>query len=243
LSLRRASMLITDSEFTRREIAEFFAWPMDRIRAIPLAPSAEFYPRPSSDTRVLLSRLGLTYGAFTLFSGTIEPRKNLSVLLDAYASLPRDLRQRWPLVLCGYQGWKSDDLMARIETATRAGWVKYLGYLSAEELPLLFASARLFAFPSLYEGFGLPVIEAMASGVPVVCSNAASLPEVAGDAAALCDPLDADGLGDLILRGLSDNAWRNLAIERGLERAAMYSWRTCAARTVDLYRDMQAGPE
>lgn len=241
LSLKRATFLITDSEYTRREVAEFFAWPIERIRSVPLAASAEFYPRDRSCTSKLLQQLGLSPGGYTLFSGTIEPRKNIATLLSAYESLPVEARRRWPLVLCGYAGWNSEDLHERIERATRQGWAKYFGYLPSADLPLLFAGARLFVFPSLYEGFGLPVLEAMASGVPVVCSNAASLPEVAGDAAATCDPRDTQALQHLIERGLLDEQWRETAVMAGLARAAKFSWQSCAAQTISVYEELQHG--
>lgn len=236
LAIERASMLITDSEFTRHEIADFFGLSLERIRAVPLASSDAFRPCPSDRLDPVLSRLGLQAGAYCLYTGTIEPRKNIDALLDAYESLPDRLRRRWPLVLCGYEGWRSRQLHSRIERGGRQGWVKYLGYVSGEDLPKVVAGARLFAFPSLYEGFGLPVLEAMASGVPVVCSNSSCLPEVAGDAAAMCDPRDVDALRGLLMMGLEDEAWREGARERGLSGAARFSWRRCAEETAAVYR-------
>jgi len=237
LSLRRADMLITDSEFTRQEVAHHFSWPLDRIRSVALASSEEFYPRHQADWSATGVRYGLTMGGYALFAGTIEPRKNLDALLGAYALLPISMRQRWPLVMTGYQGWQSEKLHERIKAANREGWVRYLGYVPAEDLPLLYAGARLFVFPSLYEGFGLPVLEAMASGVPVVCSNSSSLPEVAGDAAGMCEATDVDSLSGLIATGLEDENWRNRSIEKGLARAAGFSWQRCARETVDVYRE------
>src|SRR5690606_17318135 len=116
--------------------------------------------------------------AYTLFVGTIEPRKNLSVLLQAYSRLPVAQRARIPLVLSGHPGWNSDAIHQQIQQGEREGWVRYLGFMPAQDLPVLYAGALLFAFPSSYEGFGLPPLEAMASGVPVICSNSSSLPEV-----------------------------------------------------------------
>jgi len=238
LTLRRADMLITDSEYTRHEVAAYFAWPLDKVRAVPLACSVDFRPRTGDELVSVLNKFGLAVGGYSLYVGTIEPRKNLEVLIDAYSKLPHSVRQRWPLVLTGYRGWRSEQLHARIEAAVAAGWARYLGFVEADELPLIYAGARLFVFPSLYEGFGLPVLEAMASGVPVVCSNASTLPEVAGDAAAMCEPQDVDALNQLIATGLEDEEWRTGARCRGLLRAAGFSWQRCAQETAAVYREV-----
>lgn len=234
-TLVRADALITDSEYTRRELAEYFSWPLERIHAVPLASSEEFHPRSSDELRGPLARYGLVPGGYSLFVGTVEPRKNIDTLLDAYSRLPMALRRQWPLLLTGYEGWRSEAIHARMEIAQRQGWARYLGFVPAETLPLLFAGARLFVFPSLYEGFGLPVLEAMASGVPVVCSNSSSLPEVAGSAALMCDPLNVDKLTQLIQQGLLDDAWRAKARVAGLAHAAGFSWSRCAAQTMQVY--------
>lgn len=130
--------------------------------------------------------------------------------------------------------------MERLRTAEGEGWVRYLGFVSENDLPLLFAGARLFTFPSLYEGFGLPILEAMASGVPVVTSTSSTLPEVAGDAAAMCDPEDVESLTRLIAQGLDDERWRDTAIERGLAQAGRFSWKRCAEETAAIYRSALA---
>ncbi|WP_145490064.1 glycosyltransferase family 4 protein [Yersinia rohdei] len=238
LTLKRAKVLITDSDFTRTELAEYFDYPIEKIITAPLASSGDFYPRNYSTLQSLMTKLGLTAGQYTLFTGTIEPRKNITTLLDAYERLPLDLRSRFPLVICGFSGWNSESIHRRFELATQQGWLLYLGYLSAEELPLLFSGARTFLFPSLYEGFGLPVLEAMASGVPVVCSNAASLPEVLGDSGLMCDALDVDGLRSAIIQSLEDENWRNKAIEMGLIRAGTFSWQRCAQETIKAYQQV-----
>lgn len=235
LTLKRASVLITDSEYTRQEVASHFNWPLKRIRAVSLASADSFYPREPALLKDELLNYGLSSDGYCLFSSTIEPRKNIDALLSAYAMLPAPVRQKWPLVLTGYAGWRSEDLHRRIDAAIRQGWVRYLGYVPADKLPKLFAGARLFAFPSLYEGFGLPVLEAMASGVPVVCSNSSSLPEVVGDAAAMCDPRDVENLSRLISIGLEDENWRSNAIGRGLDRSAKFSWERCARETIAAY--------
>jgi glycosyltransferase involved in cell wall biosynthesis len=234
-TLDTANALITDSEYTRQELANYFSWPIEKIHAVPLACSEEFHPRSVEELKPLLQQYGLKKDEYTLFVGTIEPRKNIIALLDAYAMLPLVIRQRWPLVLTGYQGWRSDAIHARIRKAESEGWAKYLGFLPAEQLPLLFAGARLFAFPSLYEGFGLPVLEAMASGIPVVCSDSSSLPEVVGDVALMVTAEDIYGLSQLLERGLQDDIWRAQAREQGLERAKGFSWAYCAQQTTKVY--------
>jgi alpha-1,3-rhamnosyl/mannosyltransferase len=237
LTLKRADMLITDSEYMRQEVAAYFNWPLHKIRAVPLACSTDFRPRAVDEIMPVLRKLGLAFHGYSLYVGTIEPRKNLETLLDAYTLLPQLIRTQWPLVLSGYHGWRSEQLHARIEIAISEGWVRYLGFVEANDLPLIYAGARVFVFPSLYEGFGLPVLEAMASGIPVVCSNASTLPEVAGDAAAMCEPLDVDTLSELIKIGLEDDQWRNQAIKTGLLQAARFSWQRCADETISVYKD------
>ena len=239
-TLKRADMLITDTETTRQEVAAYFGWPLDKIRAVPLACSADFRPRNEAALSTVLTKHGLTLQGYSLYVGTIEPRKNLDVLLDAYALLPLAVRQQWPLILIGYQGWRSEYLHERIKAAVSEGWVRYLGFVDANELPLLYAGARVFVFPSLYEGFGLPVLEAMASGIPVVCSNASTLPEVAGEAAAMCDPQDVDTLSELINRALQDDNWRERAVKKGLLQAAKFSWKRCATETATVYKEVLA---
>ncbi|NLN67883.1 MAG: glycosyltransferase family 4 protein [Alcaligenaceae bacterium] len=235
-TLDRADQLITDSEFTRRELAEFSGLSLDKIHAVPLASAPEFQPYSEAELQPLLKRYQLQYQGYCLFVGTIEPRKNIVTLLDAYARLPVNVRRQWPLVLSGYKGWQSETIHARIKDAEREGWARYLGFLPAEDLPGLYAGARLFAFPSLYEGFGLPVLEAMSSGVPVVCSDSSSLPEVVGSAALMCASMDVETLKGHLLKGLEDNIWREVAIAKGLQQSAAFSWERCARETVAVYK-------
>jgi alpha-1,3-rhamnosyl/mannosyltransferase len=183
-----------------------------------------------------LRPLGLTVQGYSLFVGTVEPRKNLSALLDAYEGLPALQRSTYPLVIAGGRGWLSNDIHARMSKAASAGWLHYLSYVPQERLPALYSGARLFVYPSLYEGFGLPLLEAMASGVPVVCSNIPSLHEVAGDAARLVDPFDVAGLQAAISRGLEDEDWRDTAVQQGIQRAAGFTWQRCARQTVEVYQ-------
>jgi Glycosyltransferase len=236
LSLKRASVIITDTEYTRQEVAKYFTWPLDRIFAVHLASGPEFAPRSPDELAPALRAMRLEPGGYCLFAGTVEPRKNLSSLLQAYGRLPKATRMRWPLVVAGYRGWNSEDLHQSLQAAQSQGWLRYLGFVPQQTLPLLMAGARLFVYPSHYEGFGLPVLEAMASGVPVVCSNASSLPEVAGSAAAMHDPDDVDGLLKLLEIGLEDEVWRARACAAGLDRARQFSWKKCTRETLAVYR-------
>jgi alpha-1,3-rhamnosyl/mannosyltransferase len=236
LTLKRATALIVDSQYTRREVSTFFGWPLDRIFTAHLASGPEFFPRDPASIAPQLARYGLEAGKYSLFVGSIEPRKNIEGLLDAFSSVPTALQQRFPLVLAGYRGWENDGIHRRLQRLQRLGTVRYLGFVPSGDLPVLYSGARLFIFPSHYEGFGLPVLEAMASGVPVVCSNTSSLPEVAGDAAAMCGADDMSALRLLIEAGLEDTVWREQAISKGLQQAAGFSWKRCARETVAAYR-------
>ncbi|WP_228346244.1 glycosyltransferase family 4 protein [Venatoribacter cucullus] len=239
-TLQNADRLITDSEYTRQELVSFSGISADRIYAVPLAAAPEFHPRPSAQVQPFLQHYGLSYQGYTLFVGTIEPRKNIITLLQAYEQLPLTVRQRWPLVLTGYHGWNSASIHARIKRAEEHGWAKYLGYLSATDLPYIYAGARLFAFPSHYEGFGLPVLEALCSGVPVVCSNSSSLPEVAGGAGLFHLPEDTDTLQQHLQKALEDQQWRDQAISDGLKHALTFSWQRCAEETTHVYKKLAA---
>lgn len=236
-TLGLASHLITDTEAVRQEVMAFFGWPAERVTAVPLGVAPEFRPRSAGELSGHLQRYGLTAGAYTLCVSTIEPRKRIDALLSAYQRLPVNLRAAYPLVLVGGRGWHSEALHAQIDAAQREGWLRYLGFVPGDDLSLLHAGARLFAYPSIYEGFGLPVAEAMASGVPVLTSDRSCLPEVAAGAARLVNPDDGDALAEALEDGLINTAWRAQAVARGLQVAGRYSWDACARRTVGIYSE------
>jgi alpha-1,3-rhamnosyl/mannosyltransferase len=179
--------------------------------------------------------LGLVHGSYILCVSTLEPRKNIGTLLDAYLALPEMLRRRFPLVIAGAPGWHSDALHERLRGAAARG-VRYVQYVPEPNLPALYAGAAVFALASLYEGYGLPVLEAMASGVPVLASNASSLPEVTGPDALLLPPLDIDAWRYGIERALEDHAWRQRCIAGGILRARQATWERCVAGTLDVYQ-------
>ena len=239
-TLAQANLVLTDSEFIAAEIATRFGLAREKIRAIPLGVDAAYRPRTAEEMLATLAKYGLEHSAYLLVVATLEPRKNLVRFVEAYANLPAAAKARYPLVIVGARGWLSRELERAIAPLEAAGTARRLGYVGEDELPLIYAGAHAFAFPSLYEGFGLPVLEAMASGVPVLTSNVSSMPEVAGDAALTIDPLDVAALTAGLGRLLEDSAWRDAAILRGLDRAKAYPWSRCVAATIDAYREASA---
>ena len=235
-SLERADMVITDSDFIKNEIIERLGIPEGKIGVAKLACSDEFHPRAKHDLENVLAKYGLKFQSYTLYAGTIEPRKNLANLIRAYEKLPQKIRSAYPLVLAGYKGWNNDEIMKLIDRGRREGWLLHLGFIPGADLPLLYAGAKLFSFPSHYEGFGLPILEAMASGVPIMTSNRASLPEVGGSCALYTEPNDIENMCNLLEKGLLDQEWRKEAIQNGLKHAATFSWQRCAQETADIYR-------
>jgi alpha-1,3-rhamnosyl/mannosyltransferase len=195
-----------------------------------------YRPRTAEEILATLGKHGLEHSAYLLVVATLEPRKNLARLVRAYAALPVATKTRHPLVIVGARGWLNQELERTLAPLEASGTVRRLGYIGEDELPQNYAGAHAFAFPSLYEGFGLPVLEAMASGVPVLTSNVSSLPEVAGDAALLVDPNDEEALRDGLARLLDDTAWRTQASTRGLARSHDYPWSRCVDATIDAYR-------
>ncbi|BEB50439.1 TPA: glycosyltransferase family 4 protein [Escherichia coli] len=237
-TINRAKLFITDSDYTRRELIEYFNLSESRVFTAKLACSEDFHPRTNADIAITLKQYNLHFKQYALFTGSIEPRKNISTLLDAYERLPADIRCHTPLVVSGFRGWSSDDLHVRFMKGEREGWLRYLGFTPLADLPALYAGARSFIFPSIYEGFGLPVLEAMASGVPVVCSNSSSLPEVVGDCALMCDPMDTESLTRLIAKSYEDITWREWASRKGILRANEFSWTRCATETIAAYKQV-----
>lgn len=237
-SVGRASHLITDSDATRREVIDYLGWPAEKITSVPLGVSNTFAPRAVSETVACLGHYGLTHGRYALCTSTLEPRKKIHRLLSAYQLLPNKVRDRYPLVLVGSSGWLSDTLLSEIARLSSEGWLNYLGFLPQDDLPTLFAGARSFVYPSTYEGFGLPVLEAMASGVPVVASPFTSLPEVTQGAALLVDPEDVVALASAVHRSLEDENWRRDAALLGLAVARTFSWDRCADETVKVYQSI-----
>lgn len=237
-SLARTSHVITVSEAVRQEMIERRLMPPDRITAILEAADAAFRPHTPQMLEPAMQALGLRAGQYCLFVGTVEPRKNVERLIQAYELLPQEMRREWPLVIAGGKGWNSEAIHARMAKAQAEGWLRYVSFVDQRWLPALYAGARLMAYPSLYEGFGLPIVEAMASGTPVLTSNTSCMPEVAGGAARLVNPLDVEDMAQALEECLSNEAWQAEAKVKGLARASGLSWDRCVEETVAVYRQL-----
>lgn len=233
LSCRRAERVIAISESTARDVATTFGISPDKIDVAACGYDAtRFYPIDKKVVADFKAQKGLP-DRFWLFVGTLEPRKNLTTLLDAYAMLP--VSQRLPLLLGGGKGWLYDDIFERINRYGLQDDVRLFGFLPADELPLWYNSAEAFLYPSVFEGFGLPVLEAMACGVPVVISDASSLPEVGAQAGLCVAPHDSEAWRDGLARVYADDQWRAEASVRGLIEARRYSWQKTAQATLASY--------
>jgi alpha-1,3-rhamnosyl/mannosyltransferase len=235
-SLASARVVITDSEAVRQEIAAHYGVAVSKVRAIPLGVSPGFRPRGAEELRPLLQGFSLEADRYFLCVGTLEPRKNLVRTVRAYSTLPAEVRRRFPLVVVGAVGWHEGAIVAELEPLVRAGDARVLNYVDDQALRALYAGARCLLYPSLYEGFGLPIAEAMASGVPVLTSNVGCMKELAEGAALLVDPSDTDGIARGLRRLLDDDGERASLRAAGLERARALTWRRCAERTLEVYR-------
>lgn len=229
----RADRLLAISENTRRDAVRVLGLDGDRIEVIHPGVAEQFFRVSSEAVAAVRARYGLKK-PYVAFVGTIEPRKNVGLLLEAYRNLREELRQEFDLVIAGPAGWKESSLMEQLRVA-RDG-VRYLGYVAEGDLPGLTAGATVFAYPSLYEGFGLPVAQAMAAGVPVITSNTSSLPEITGGAALLVDPRSVSELGQALERMLAAPDQRANLARRGAEAARSYRWEASARQSLDFFR-------
>lgn len=234
-ALSRADLLIAVSEFTRRQVIELLDWPADRIVTVLQGVDPAFAVSSAADPHTSVTSLGLKPKGYVLCVSTIEPRKNIDRLLQAYRMLPDPLRQACPLVLVGDRGWRSEATHASIQEGVKAGWLHYYGYLSATQLPAVMANCALFVYPSIYEGFGLPVLEAMASGVPVLASDIPPVREFAGQTIRYFDPLQAEQIGDRLQNSLNDSDWLASAGSVARGQAGQYTWQATVEHTLRAY--------
>jgi glycosyltransferase involved in cell wall biosynthesis len=226
--------VITISENTKKDLIEVTGFPVERIHVA--------YPGCHRRFTVIGRTVVKRYLAvkklpprYILFLGTMDPRKNIRRLLESYALLSKRLRREYCLVLAGWEGWDYEGVIKTIDKLGIGPSITYLGYVPDEETPLLYNGASLFVYPSIYEGFGLPPLEAMACGCPVITSNTSSLPEVVGEEGVMVDPYNEYDLRDKMEMILTGGRMSADLREYGLKRARVYSWETCAQRTLEIY--------
>ena len=234
-SIQLARHVITDTEQVRQELIAYAGLEPNRVTAIHLGVSSTYNPDRKRDAQSILGKWGITSGKYILLVATFEPRKRIDAALRAYQCLPDRTKRRYPLVLVGASGWQNEALHQMIADEQQKGFVRTLGFVPETHLPILYSAARLFLYPSIYEGFGLPPLEALASGVPTIVSDASCLPEVTQGAAMMINPDDYEGFAQSILKGLEDDEWRSSAIIHGLTVAAGYTWKNCIDATVGVY--------
>jgi glycosyltransferase involved in cell wall biosynthesis len=239
---RQADMVIVPSYAAAEDVVRYLKVERERIVVIPMGCEPRFRPIVQSARAATLRRRYALPERYVLFVGTLEPRKNVEALLQAFASLlgekPHDDLK---LVVAGGKGWGGIDLQAKVEALKLGDRVIFTGFVNDDDLPDLYRGALMFVYPSLYEGFGLPILEAMACGTPVITSNRSSLPEVAGDAALLIDPTRPEELAAAMTSLLCDGTLRQELRSKGFIRAGEFTWEAVAQKTMAIYRTVGRG--
>ncbi|MGV8920465.1 MAG: glycosyltransferase family 4 protein [Pseudomonas sp.] len=235
-TLDRADFLITDSDLIRDELIGDFGVSADKVRTVYLGASEAYRPKAAELTRRTLELYGLQHGRYVLFVGTLEPRKGVDTLIDSWCRLPQVLREEYPLVLAGAPGWHNQALNDSIKALETSHGLRQLSFVPGNDLPSLYAGAAVFAYPSLYEGFGLPVLEAMQCRVPVICTADTSMSEFTQGSALLVERGNAEQLTAHLNDLLSSEQLRLTLADAGLLRAKEFSWKRCAQETLEIYR-------
>ena len=239
-AIKRTDVIITVSHSTKRDLVNFFNVNPEKIKVIYLAPDETYKLIEDDEAITQVKKKYKITKKYLLFVGTIEPRKNLIRLLNVFKKIKNKLSD-YQLVITGKIGWKTKIFFETIENIPE--WIKndiiITGYVSQDDLPLLYNGCDIFIYPSLYEGFGLPIVEAMRCGVPVITSNISSMPEVAGDGAILVNPEDEEEIGNAIIRLIEDRELREELKKKGLERSKMFSWEKTAIETLKVYKELE----
>jgi glycosyltransferase involved in cell wall biosynthesis len=236
MSARKASKIIAISENTKKDIIDYFRIDESKIRVIYLGVDGQFSPQPDPNEAEVLSKYNLTEG-YILSLGTLEPRKNFQRLINAYQMVANSGQQTPRLVIIGGHGWGNEELGKVVRESGLDERVRLVGYVPDEDLPTLYRRAAVFVYPSLYEGFGLPPLEAMACGTPVVTSNISSIPEVVGEAAMLIDPYNTAEIAQAMASVLTNQGLRDTLRTSGLVRSRLFNWDKTARETLSLYRE------
>jgi glycosyltransferase involved in cell wall biosynthesis len=231
-----ADHIITISEFSKREISKHFKINENKISVIGLGVDVGFFDRIASQEIDKVLEKNLIGKEYLLFIGTLQPRKNIERMIEAYQLLPTELRNRWQLIIVGKNGWGCDALVKALRNQPSDANIRWLDDVGEFEKKALLQGSAALVFPSLFEGFGLPVLEGFASQTPVITSNTTSLLEVASDAALTVDPYDTSALSQAMQTVMVDGDLRKALIQSGLSRARLFTWNACAKKTVDVYR-------
>ena len=242
-SIHRAKKVIAVSESTKKDVQEFFGVDSKNIKVIyeGVDHNRFFVSSQRADQSDYIKKKYKIRNKFLLFVGTLEPRKNLIRLLEAFYRLLADrpeYKEQYQLVLAGAKGWLYDSIFDEVKNRRLGNNVLFPGYVTSKDLPLLYQQATLFIYPSLYEGFGLPVLEAMSSGTPVITSAVSAMPEIAGPGALLVDPQDTEEITKSMREFLEDKEIRKSYSEKGKKQAHKFSWQKCARETMEVYREV-----
>ncbi len=235
-SIARSDRIITVSQFSKKEIQELLGVPGEKISIVYNAPSLA---KETAEYDVVRKKYGINQD-YILFVSTIEPRKNIERLLRAFSCIKKKYKIPHQLVLAGGKGWQDEEIYKTAAQMDHSEDVIFTGYISAEEKNALYQNATVFVFPSIYEGFGIPPLEAMAMGCPVVCADVASLPEVVGDAAHFVDPFDEQSIADGIMKILLDHEYANYLVEKGHEQCKKFTWDYSAQQLLKVCREVLA---
>lgn len=235
-SLENTNYIITDSEYIRQELINLLSVKPEKIQAIHLGVEDLFQPRTEIEIRKTLQQYALSYKSYLLAVGTLEPRKNLNFVLQTYQQLPKTVKNKFPLIIIGMRGWNISDLDSLLQASINKDEIKLLGYIPRIDLAAITAGAKTLIYPSIYEGFGLPPLEAMACGVPPIISNLSSLPEVVRDGGITIPSTDQEALISAIIRLIEDDNYERHLSQQALKLAQPMTWQHCAAQTYQAYR-------
>jgi len=242
-SIKRATHILADSMATKDDIIQYYGTASEKITVLYSGVSSNFYPLPPERLRKLSAKVQAKYQIknrdFILSIGTVQPRKNYARLINAVAQM-RDKGFDIDIVIAGGKGWLEDEIYQTIQTTNMQKNVNFIGYVDDVDLPILYNMAECFAFPSLYEGFGLPVLEAMACGTPVITSNISSLPEVAGNAALMIDPYNIESIQHALQNILVDKNLREDLIQKGFKQIKQFTWENAANQLLMIYQELLA---
>jgi glycosyltransferase involved in cell wall biosynthesis len=235
-SCRRADAIVTISEFSKSEIIKYLGVPSEKVVVMPCGVDFSLYRPDYGENEVQSVKVNFNItGSYLLYLGTLEPRKNIERLIEAYSSVRQRVESPPELVIAGRKGWHYGSIFKKTQELGLTNDIIFTGYVDEVDAPVLMKGAIAFVFPSIYEGFGLPPLEAMACGTPVITSNVASLPEVTGDAALLIDPFSVDAIADAIERIINDKNLRAELSQKGIKHASQYSWDNSVKIISDLY--------